>query len=670
MFNKYFSDQCTLPVASDADPLPDFNAATESILEHIHTTPAEVRKILLGLNISKASGPDGVSNRILRECAESLCFPLSRLFNLSFQHGTFPTCWKLANVVPIFKKNDRQLVNNYRPVSLLCTMSKVLERIVHTRLYEYLTTNNLLTDNNSGFKRSDSTVNQLLLISQKITEALDNKNDACLVFLDISKAFDKVWHRGLLFKLRQFGLGGTALQWVSSYLGNRQQQVTVDGVSSEPLPITAGVPQGSILGPLLFLVYINDLVDNLNCDPHLFADDTFLLDIFNDPLTSSVKVNADLKVIHDWGITWKVQFNPSKTQYMIVSKKPNPPQYPHPVFSGIPIDRKDSHKHLGLIITKTFTWNEHIDCTIVKASRRLYLINCVRFKLPRRSLCSLYKTMVLPIIEYCDIIYDNCTIKKSLALENVQRRAALICTGAYRHTGNDSLLAELGWQPLRIRRQTHKLVLLFKILHSLTPSYLMQIIPRPPQNQYRLRSRTNAALPTPYSRLSSTRNGFVHSTVKLWNSLSDDIRLSDSLLSFKRKLFLKLYTQFNARFIPQLYSFLPMGNAPVYHCRLRLGLSALNFHRFTYNFIDDKSCPNCNHDCENTSHFLFHCPAYAAPRAVLMESLSNHLPDNIIQNLTFLETHILFGSNDVDLQTNLQIFSNVFSFIEATNRFA
>lgn len=226
----------------------------------------------------------------------------------------------MANVVPIHKKNDRQHVNNYRPVSLLCTISKVLERIVHSRLYDYCAENNLLTERNSGFKRTDSTVNQLLSISNKLSQALDSKKDACLVFLDVSKAFDRVWHLGLLFKLRQIGLSEVLINWFESYLSNRLQQVTIDGSTSDTLGVSAGVPQGSILGPLLFLVYINDLVNDLSCDPHLFADDTFLLDIFVNAEQSSDRVNEDLRAISAWGQKWKITFCPEKTEYMIVTK--------------------------------------------------------------------------------------------------------------------------------------------------------------------------------------------------------------------------------------------------------------------------------------------------------------------------------------------------------------
>ena len=669
LFNRFFAEQCSLASGLDDDQLPDFHLLTDSSLDSITTTPAEVHKILRSLNVSKASGPDGISNKILKECADSLCAPLARLFNMSFQLGQFPSSWKLANVVPIHKKNDRHAVNNYRPVSLLCTMSKVLERIVHTRLYDYCESNNLLTDKNSGFKKSDSTTNQLVYITHKISQALDSKEDACLVFLDLSKAFDRVWHRGLLFKLRRLGLSQIVIQWFSSYLTNRVQQVVVDGATSQPLSITAGVPQGSILGPLLFLVYINDLVDRLICNVFLFADDTFLLDIFSDPTSSSVRINTDLSTLAEWGDTWKMIFCPVKTNYMVVSNKLLPVNYPDVVFKGTVLEKIGLHKHLGLYINNKFNWNDHIDLTIVKAKRRINCINNIRHLLPRRSLCSLYRSMVLPIIEYGDVIYDNCSLMKSLDLENVQRRAALLCTGAYRHTSNDALLSELGWQPLRIRRQIHKLSLFYKMSHSLTPSYLQSIVPRAVENRYRLRSATNATLPIPYSRLSSTRNAFIHSTVKLWNTLCTETRSADSLYSFKRKIKQALYKQYNVKFIPSLYSFLPTSNSSVNLSRLRMGLSALNYHRFTYNFIADKSCPKCGAVSETIQHFLFSCPTYAAPRGVLWERLSRLLPDITQNNNTYIETLLLYGSSELSLASNLAIFSAVCKFIDATGRF-
>ena len=280
-FNTYFAEQCSMSAHSVTDPLPAFNYITDTRLDLFSTTPEEVFSALSILDSNKSVGADFISNKVLKECAQSLCEPLSRFFNMSFTQCIFPATWKGANVVPLFKKENRHLVSNYRPVSLLSNLSKVMEKVVYKKIYKYLDDNNLLTDKNYGFKHSDSTVNQLLFITQKIANALDDKHDACIVFLDVSRAFDKVWHKGLLFKLNQMGITGNALKWIESYLSNRFQRVVVNGCSSQ-LYTNSGVPQGSILGPLFFLVYINYLVLNLECDVHLFADDTSLLDCFDD----------------------------------------------------------------------------------------------------------------------------------------------------------------------------------------------------------------------------------------------------------------------------------------------------------------------------------------------------------------------------------------------------
>ena len=532
-FNTYFAEQCSMSAHSVADPLPAFNFITDTRLDLFSTTPEEVFSALSILDSNKAVGADFISNKVLKECAQSLCEPLSRLFNMSFTQCIFPATWKGANVVPLFKKENRHLVSNYRPVSLLSNLSKVMEKVVYKKLYKYLGDNNLLTDKNSGFKHSDSTVNQLLFITQKIANALDDKHDACIVFLDVSKAFDKVWHKGLLFKLNQMGITGNALKWIESYLSDRFQRVVVNGCSSQWLYTNSGVPQGSILGPLFFLVYINDLVLNLECDVHLFADDTSLLDCFDDSAESNGKICRDLEKIERWSVLWKVTFNANKTRYMIITRKNNYPNYPPIYLHNTSIERTDQYTHLGLVFTSNFKWNKHIEKCICKASKRIALLNRVRLKLPRGTLCSLYKSMVLPIIEYCDIIYDNCTVRDSIAIEQVQRRAALVCTGAYRHTSSDRLLAELGWQSLRTRRLNHKLIQLFKITHQISPPYLQSLLPAAVENRYNTRNSTNNSLPVIYAKLSSTRNSFVPSSIKAWNNLPVGIRGATSFYIFK-----------------------------------------------------------------------------------------------------------------------------------------
>ncbi len=230
--------------------------------------------MLKSLSVGKACGPDAVNNKILCELASQLSVPLCNLFNASLESSYFPESWKEANVSPLFKSGDPSLVNNYRPISLLSTIGKVFEKIVFKHLYNYLQDHNLLTPLQSGFVSGDSTVNQLTYLYTVFSEAIDSGKEIRAIFCDISKAFDRVWHKGLLFKLQSSGISGHLLNWFSSYLTRRKQRVVLPGVYSSWTTIKAGVPQGSILGPLLFLVYINDIVHNIGANIRLFADDT------------------------------------------------------------------------------------------------------------------------------------------------------------------------------------------------------------------------------------------------------------------------------------------------------------------------------------------------------------------------------------------------------------
>ena len=214
LFNNDFASISSFTENVIIPDLPNFEYLTDTRLDRITTNENEVESLLRRINTNKSSGLDGIGNWVLKHCAESLSFPYSKLFNKSLETGIFPSQWKQANVCPVFKKDNKSDKTNYRPISLLSSSSKILEKIVYKRLYEYLMDNNLLIEQNSGFKRKDSTVNQLLKIVHQIYQDIKNGKDTCLVFLDVSKAFDKVWHKGLLFKLRQLGIVGTLYDWI------------------------------------------------------------------------------------------------------------------------------------------------------------------------------------------------------------------------------------------------------------------------------------------------------------------------------------------------------------------------------------------------------------------------------------------------------------------------
>ena len=274
-------------------------------------------------------------------------------------------------------------------------------------LYKFLKVNNLLTWKNSGFKELDSAVNQLLYITDKIHRALEDGKEICLVFLDVSKAFDRVWHAGLLHKLRCLGVEGSMFEWLCDYLSNRKIRVVINGQSSTWKNTTAGVPQGSILGPLLFLVFINDITANIESDIHLFADDTSLMDIIENHINTYAKLNRDLKRLSLWSKKWLVTFNATKTVYLQVTRKLNPSPKPRLILDGEQIKEVMTHKHLGLTFNGTLTWSDHIVQLVSKASKCIGLLRRISRDVPRQCLEILYKSMIRPLLEYADIIYDG-----------------------------------------------------------------------------------------------------------------------------------------------------------------------------------------------------------------------------------------------------------------------
>ena len=269
--------------------LPTFTFFTDKRINYVTIDNDQIISLIRKIDPKKATGSDGISSQMLPLCDESVILPLQIIFTNILSTSTYPDMWKIANVTPIFKKSYKELIKSYRPISLLPICGKILEKIIFKNLYAYLHRNNLITKNRSGFRPGDSTTNQLLYLLDEIHQAFDSTKplEVRAVFLDISKAFDKVWHDGLVFKLEQNGISGNLLRLLQNYLDDRKQRVVINGSYSDYLNIQSGVPQGSVLGPLLFLVYINDLERNIKSNIRFFADDTMLFSIVKNPQISA-----------------------------------------------------------------------------------------------------------------------------------------------------------------------------------------------------------------------------------------------------------------------------------------------------------------------------------------------------------------------------------------------
>ena len=469
--------------------LPD-NPLLNSHLDNITLSELEVESVIKTLVIGKASGPNGLSNRILRELSSELAIPFCALFHQSLRSGTFPGLYKEANVCPVPKKGDLSIVSNYRPISLLNSESKLFERLVFKYLFNHLQDNNLLSSLQSGFIPGDSTVNQLTFLYNIFCQALDSGKEVRAVFCDISKAFDRVWHSGLLYKLQAAGVTGDVLNWFKSYLSDRKQRVVLPSTVSEWTFIRAGVPQGSILGPLLFLVYINDIVRDIGSNIRLFADDTSIFIIVDSPATAADSLNTDLTKISQWAATWLVTFNPAKTEALLFSRKLNRPQHPPLYMQNHLISEVDVHKHLGLYFTNDCTWHNHINYIKEKAWHRLNIMRKLKFKLDRKSLEIIYLTFIRPLLEYGDVIFDNCTQYEKQELDKIQNEAARIATGTTKLVSLATLYNEICWETLELRRYNHKLTLFYKMMHNITPLYLSSLVPQSVSNlsRYNLRN--------------------------------------------------------------------------------------------------------------------------------------------------------------------------------------
>lgn len=650
ILNGQFCEQTKLN--DDNVSLPNSNFDHINSLESITISRPEVECTLKSLATGKAAGPDGVNNRLLKELSHTLSSPLCDLFNYSLSSGTFPDVWKQANVTPIYKGNDASDPSNYRPISLLSSIGKVLEKIVHKHLFNFFHDNNVLTTLQSGFVPGDSTVNQLVDLYNTFCKALDDGKEVRAIFCDISKAFDRVWHRGLIFKLKSVGIDGRLLSWLTDYLDNRTQRVVLPGATSNWKNINAGVPQGSILGPLLFLIYINDIVENINSKIRLFADDTSLYLVVDNPVTSAEQLNSDMSKIKEWASKWLVTFNPSKTESLVFSRKHYKPVHPPIIFDNQIINEVNSHKHLGLTFSTDCTWHNHLIQLKTKAWYRINIMRKLKYVLDRQSLQTIYFTFIRPLLEYADVVWDNCTQYEANELEKIQIEAARIVTGTTKLVSHSLLYSETGWEALSSRRNKHKLTLFYKMSANLSPAYLSSLLPSTTgaNVQYNLRNAAN--IQTVHANSQLYFNSFLPSTIRCWNELPLETRSASSVASFKQTLNSNLI-------IPPSYFYIGNRADQIQHARLRTKCSSLKQHLFLKNIIDSPLCI-CG-KIEDTEHFLFDCRLYHGIRQEMTRSLLRICRPSV--NI------LLYGDTNLSYDDNRQIFKIVHEFITKSKRF-
>ena len=351
-------------------------------------------------------------------------------------------------------------------------------------MYEHFCNHSLISQNQSGFRPNNSAINQLLAITHHIYCAFEENpcKETRAVFLDLSKAFDRVWHEGLIYKLECKGISGNLLTLVRNYLKDRKQRVVLNGRSSEWAPVSAGVPQGSVLGPLFILIYFNDLTENVACGVKLFADDTSLFSVVRNENETALALNSNLEKLRIWAWQWKMKFNADKIEEVVFSCKWNKPIHPTLKLGSSDISATIEHKHLGMILDSKLDFQSHIREAIVKARRGIGMIRFLSKYVSREVLDVMYKLHARPHLDCCEKInhkYDpEMRLTLTQKLEQTQYLAALAVTGTWRGTNRQRLFSALGWETFYDRRWYRRLCHLFSLIKSISPEYLYNLLPQ------------------------------------------------------------------------------------------------------------------------------------------------------------------------------------------------
>ena len=502
---------------------------------------SETMKIINSLDIKKSTGPISIPNRILNTVLVDISKILTDIFNVSLKTGKFLKRLKTVKVVPVFKNKGSPLdVNNYRPISLLSNIDKIFEKLVHSRLTSFLNDNNILFNKQFGFRSKHSTTHILISLTEQIREALDKGKFSCGVFIDLQKAFDTVDHEILLQKLKHYGIRGTANNWFRSYLSNRKQFVSLSGHSSILEFILHGVPQGSVLGPLLFLIYINDIPNAVSfSNPLLFADDTALLYSDSNPKYIESRVNLDLHRLLNWLHANKIALNATKTEVIIFRNPKKQLNYDIRLkLNGKYISPSSHVKYLGILLDEHLSWNFHLNSLATKLRKTNGIISKLRHFVPRSTMRSIYFALFHSHISYASIVWGQ-NISNTSRIFLLQKAAIRLLTFSNFDAHTKPLFSLVSILTLPDLIFLFNTILIHDTLNFKSPSAIQDTLNLSQLPGRHATRRQNAkALTIPSVRTSKHGlNSIRYRTITNWNSLlmhfKDTDLSSTSIAQFK-----------------------------------------------------------------------------------------------------------------------------------------
>jgi hypothetical protein len=528
LLNSYFASVFTKEnYVCVPEPIRVFKGPQSECLSSLFIEENVVWEKLTKLNVNKSQGPDELHGKLLYEVRVEITEALTRLFNLSLQTGVVPQDWRDADVCPLFKKGKKDKAENYRPVSLTSIVGKVLESIIKDRLVKHLEKHKLLRTSQHGFTSGRSCLTNLLTFFEFVTGELDKGNNVDLVYLDFCKAFDKVPHCRLGKKLESHGIDGNVRNWIINWLRHRRQRVCVDGECSDWEEVSSGVPQGSVLGPVLFLIYINDLDEGIISKIGKFADDSKLGKSINSAADESLLAN-DLSTLVEWSNQWQMTFNVEKCAVMHLGKNNNQHQYR---LGDNILKGSVNERDLGVIVDRTMKFSEQANSAVTKANATLGMIRRTITCKNKDIITRLYKALVRPKLEYCVQAWRPYLRKDIDKMERVQHRATKMIEECKGLCYEDRLKAT-GLTTLEDRRERGDMIEVFKTLRGINKideSSLFQLA-----NNSRTRGH-RFKLAKARSKLDIRKNFFSQRVVNSWNGLPESVVEADSVNNFKSR---------------------------------------------------------------------------------------------------------------------------------------
>ena len=507
-----------------------------SFMDDFEITVQHVNKAISSLKSSVSTTPDKIPSLFIIKTLSSLSKPLSILYNISIKQGTLPDLWKTAIITPIHKKGPKNTAANYRPISLTSVLCRILEHIIHEQMTFHLMKNQLISHVQHGFVKSRSSLTQHLTFLNELTTNFENNISSDVIYLDFSKAFDSVPHNKLLYVLKNLKIDHSILIWIEKYLLNRCQRTQVDGILSKPSKVTSGVPQGSVLGPLLFILFLEDLIRRLECmdriSVYVFADDMKILSC--DPS----QLQFALYVVEEWSINWQLRIQPTKSEHITFSRQ-SPPISCQYFINRLAIPHTLSVKDLGLHISSNFKWQDYVSKIYAKSIHLVYLIiKSFTFKNPHFYI-NLFKLYIRPNLEYnvsAWLPYQTGNIKK---IESVQATfTRMVCRklnikyDSYHHR-----LQMFNLDTLETRRIKYDLILIYKIVNKLVDLHFNDFFSiSPTLKLYSLRRHSLHLQKPKMPKTAAKLNFFTHRTINIWNQLPKDVVTANSLMLFKLRL--------------------------------------------------------------------------------------------------------------------------------------